>query len=440
MPSELNGYKITKSLGRGFYGAAYAAIGKFNKPFVIKISPKSFYDFKEFKKTPFEKECQDHVDVAAQADHAVGFFDGFDWDVTFSDEDDSLPCHVMVLDYVNGELLNKYITGKVSVTILQICQITIDLLTIINQFRINHVNHNDLHAENLIVENLRPSKRRFDALCGDIKVMAIDLGSISDQSKSSDTRSGDLRFAIEHIGQLLNKLVSRPDDMADKDYRIALKLQNLIYSMSANPQHLRLDAIPDYIAEVRAVYSNASRPFRPWGEPMTLSTFSDHMNAQTLESWFVPNLLVDPDNRWLSKITIGGPQIITGMRGCGKTMLLRALDIHARINQFKDDSSEDIINRIKKDNYVGLFVSAQKLLDLKQHSLLNIEFRLTRLFINYALEAVRALLHIQDLDLDLLTIDAHRKLGGVISGYLNGAGALRDVLTLDDLERQLLPS
>ena len=42
-----------------------------------------------------------------------------------------------------------------------------------------------------------------------------------------------------------------------------------------------------------------------------------------------PKLLVDPANRWLTEITRPGPQIITGMRDAAKTMLLRALDIHA---------------------------------------------------------------------------------------------------------------
>ena len=170
---------------------------------------------------------------------------------------------------------------------------------------------------------------------------------------------------------------------------------------------------------------------------MSLKSYGDHFNALTLESWDVPRLLVDPDNRWLAEISRSGPQIITGMRGCGKTMLLRALDIHARAALGQNESSEDVIQRIQNDGFVGLFVSAQRLLDLREQSLMKIEHRLTRLFVTYALQATRALMHVRDLDEKVVAPDAHSILGTVIANILNEDEDLRRPVSLDDLEQKL---
>lgn len=436
IPAKIGDFKLTKALGRGFYSSTYVAERKRGIKSVLKLTPKSFYEFKDFHKTPFDDECQVHVNLATNADYIVKYEDDFSEDVMFEDGSIVLPCNIMVLEYVEGPLLKEYLDGNVAATPQQLCQITLDLLSIINQFRSKKANHNDLHSENLIVKDLSVSERRVDAICDSIKVMAIDLGSVSDRSKSSKNRDGDLTFVSKHIGELLKKLLSKPYSIADKDYRIALKLQDLLYFMGSSTINLRL-GIPDFIKAIRDAYTTAARPFRPWSVSFEAQSLSDHMNAQTLESWLVPSLLVDPNNQWLSKISIAGPQIITGMRGCGKTMLLRALDIHARINQGIKEEKAKVIKRIKEDGYVGLFVSAQKLLDLKQYSLRNIESRLTRLFVNYSLEAVRALMHVQDIDNSLITLCAHSKLGSAVADYLVGGDLLKDVLSLDDLERSL---
>jgi hypothetical protein len=101
--------------------------------------------------------------------------------------------------------------------------------------------------------------------------------------------------------------------------------------------------------------------WRSWRQPLTLASFGSAYNALTLEPWHVPALLIDPAGTWLNQISTPGPQIITGMRGCGKTMLLRALQFHARASQARGESAEAVVGRISADGYMGLFVSAQRL-------------------------------------------------------------------------------
>ena len=61
-----------------------------------------------------------------------------------------------------------------------------------------------------------------------------------------------------------------------------------------------------------------------------LRRFEESYNAQTMDAWYVPQLLVDPENTWVDRVSSPGPLVMTGMRGCGKTMLLHSVQFHAR--------------------------------------------------------------------------------------------------------------
>ncbi len=433
-PAKIRDYRITRYLGRGFYGAAYVAErGTFARKHVLKISPVDFYPF--FNKTPFEQETNLHARLAQNAVHIVDIEDRFDEEIQFADGS-KIKCHVTVLEYVDGELLRKYTSGENRCGSAEISQIAIDLLRIRGELAANQLNHNDLHDENLIVERIRPEARRPHAISDMIRVKAIDLGSMSDESKSSENRVGDLLFIATHIDKLLAHLLHSPQGMQDRDYRTALALQTIVNGLLVNPPNARQPNPEDLIQQIEEAYYRASRHWQPWNAPLKLRGFGDHYNAQTLESWNVPRLLVDPDGRWLTEVSKPGPQIVTGMRGCGKTMLLRALDIHARAAKRDTETASDIVARLKADHFVGLFVSAQRLLDLR-HSMYKLDHRVTRLYVNYALQAARALLHIEDISPASIAPGAHTILGSAVGDYLDGGDELRSVLSISDLEAKL---
>lgn len=435
-PRTVRDYKIVRALGRGFYGATYVAErGVVGRKFVVKISPVQFYSF--FGKPSFEEESRLHGQLAENAAHIVAISDAFEEVVEF-DNGTQLSCNVTILDFVDGPLLKEFLNRSEPPSAATICQIAIDLISLRAELENSRLNHNDLHAENLIIQQLPIQKRRPDAIDGLVRVMAIDLGSLAGESKSDDIRKGDLTFIAEHVGGLLGRLLGQQDRAGDVDFRIGLSLQGLVNSFQASAENSRLPNPADLIEQVREAYFRASRPWYPWRSPLVLRSFADHYNAQTLESWNVPQLLVDPDGRWLKEVSRPGPEIITGMRGCGKTMLLRALDLHARASQRASETKTQLFDRIRGDGFVGLFVSAQRLLDLREQTLLKIEYRLTRLYIAYALQAVRALMHIRDVDAAAVAGDAHTRLGSATADYLEGADHLRSVLSLEDLENQLL--
>ena len=425
-------------MGRGFYGASYVAeFGALKTKSVLKVSPKSFFDF--FPGKDFEEECQTHARVAAGTEHIVDIRNMLDEDVQFGDT--RLPCWIAELQYIDGELLSHYLQPGSSLSAQTAAQ---------NRYRPvaksmrnsgkKQVYHNDLHAGNVIIQRLRADATRGEAIDETIRAVAIDLGSVSSISKSDPdmSRLGDLQWIAEHLTSLIDGLLRDPDDIADRDNRIARALQLIVQTITPKTENQRTPNATDLTRDIENAYYRATRHWRPWREPLVLKTFSASYNAQTMHPWHVPQLLVDPDGQWLNRISAPGPQVITGMRGCGKTMLLRALQFHARAVPRAGESDREVLRRLTDDAYVGLFVSAQRLLNrLGQKAPNDKDEPFERLFVTYALEACRAISHLHDIDGGSVASLAHRDLAAALGRCVGGLEDVVSTSSLDDLDRRL---
>jgi hypothetical protein len=423
-------YSIIEPLTRGFYAGTYIAeFGKFNEKCVLKIAPKGIYEF--FKKD-FEQECITHREVAAESEHVVNLTNMFDAQISFGDI--TLDCHVAVLDYIKGDTLEQFLKGN-DFQARTVAQIAIDLFRILHELENKRVHHNDLHAGNLIVQKL--NSKRAEAVDESIRVVAIDLGSVADESKSDPEvqRLGDLHWVSQHLRAMAASLLRDPDHLEDLDYRIASVLEEVAYRIAPAVNTQRPPTMDELIQSVRRAFQQVSSP---WKEPLILRNFQDSYNAQTLSPWYVPLLLVDPDETWLQRISTPGPQIIMGMRGCGKTMLLRAVQLHARAARLPNETEERVLQRLSNDRFVGLFVSATRLLDKYDGPADAIHEPYARLLVAYAIEAARALRHVEEIDRKLLTPLAHRQLAIAVQDYLDAPEPFDSAISLSELERRFL--
>jgi hypothetical protein len=434
-PAEIGPYRILQPLGRGFYAATYVAERKtgLRTKVVLKVTPKSFYEF--FRKN-FEDECRLHQEVAEGTEHLVKIRDMLsEVNVTFGTE--ALSCCVAQLDYVEGPLLTKYFEGKEKVTAQVAAQIAIDLLRLREELERRHIFHNDLHAGNIIVEKLKRERQRADAIEPSIRAVAIDLGSAAEISRSDPEkqRVGDLTRIADHMSKLVGSLLRDPDSVSDHDFRLTSAVQSIFHVLAAPAENTRLPAAQELIDQIR--YANAMLPrhnWRSWRQPLALGSFGSYYNALTLEPWHVPALLIDPKGTWLGEISTPGPQVITGMRGCGKTMLLRALQFHARASKVRGENDAAVIARIKNDRYVGLFVSAQRLLDKANGTEEPKSDPFARLLLAYALEAVRSIMHLKDIEGHQVADSAHKVVAAALQRLVSGLGDLTESIDLDDLD------
>lgn len=414
-PTQIGRYEVVQSLDRGFYSATYLAVtGKLRVRKVLKVSSKAVYEF--FGKD-MEQECQAHSQVAEDSDHVVQIEDYFDESVLFGDLE--LPCHVAVLEYVNGASLRIFLANSEPPTASAVCQVAIDLFRILDVFRSKGCHHNDLHGGNIFIRQLGATARRADAIDGSIKAVAIDLGSVADESLSyEEKRIGDTRRVAQHLQSMSELLLKHdPDSRRDLDNRLAYELSLLAQLLTGEPEYLRIPEAEEVIRNLRDAFHRVSSP---WLVPLELRSFSDSYNSQSLAPWYISDLLVDPDDLWLKSISTRGPQIITGVRGCGKTMLLRALEFHARAASVGETMPGDpkAMEQLKCDNFVGLYVPSIRLLDPLDNVHRQVSRPLARLFVAFALQALRALDHLLEINKESVQPLAHQEIAEALAAYL----------------------
>ena len=234
MPTEINNggksYSVIKAVGRGFYGATYLCEiqKRFKKEQVLlKVMPVNLYNF--FGKD-FYEECNKHAEVSEKTEHLVKIEDAFDADICY--EKEILKCHVAELQYIQGVNLSEYIGDSNHINPKIFAQIAIDLLKLWNELMRKGEFHNDLHLGNLMVEQLDGSLQRVDAIYDRIRLVAIDLNSVTDRSLSNSegSRLGDRKYIANHISMLSTLLRDRYeniDDISDTDFRLIETLNKI---------------------------------------------------------------------------------------------------------------------------------------------------------------------------------------------------------------------
>lgn len=384
-------YKVERPIGRGFYGATYLCERQTRlrkkQQVLLKVIPVKIYEV--FGKN-FYDECEKHAEVAEHTEHLVQILDAFDSDIIFGTE--SINCHVAVLQFIEGEILADYIEDDNNTQTRAYAQIAIDLLKLWNELFLKGEYHNDLHLGNLIVEHLDDSVQRVDAIHEKIRLVAIDLNSVADESLSDSEgkRIGDRKYIANHIA-LLSERIRRKyksiDSMEDIDYRLIQTLNKISGILGTKAGFVDAPEASELIDMIKEEFKSGIS-YAPWNKAFTLAKLTDGINAQTLPSCYVPNLLVDPENKWLDEITISGPQLITGMRGCGKTMLLGAIDIHARLMAKETDS-----HSFENDKYVGIMASCRDLIDIEDIDNTGV----CKLLLLFSIQIMRAVRHLKDL-------------------------------------------
>jgi len=433
VPSSIGDFDVERPLGRGFYAATYVArprTGLNRSLRVLKVSPVELY--RTFRKS-FAEEMELHARVADGADHVVAVDSMFDAEVTFGAL--TLPCHVAVLQYVEGEPLARHLSGASPLSAAQAAQIACDLFRMKEEFERQRVHHNDLHAANIIVQTLPPNRRRADAIEPAVRAMAIDLGSVAEDRRSGGIYLGDLHWIGRHVHAMAARLLAPGDAADDLAKRIGLKLHGIAQGLAAITENQRTPSADDMIKGVREQYRRTAEPWRPWRNQAVLRTFAESYNAQTLDAWFVPQLLVDPEGAWLRKVSAPGPLVMTGMRGCGKTMLLHSLQFHARAAVLPREDDADALRRVGDDQYVGLFVSAQRLIPVDPKAdRPSTEQLFARLLVAYAAQGARAMAHLQDLDGEALAFEAGAGLIGAVVDSLDPRPTIPIPTTVEQLE------
>jgi len=437
-PKKIGNFKIETPLNRGFYGAIYVVKDEIlNKPYVLKVIPKSIY---KLHNKNFYQESRDHAELASESQYIIDINSVSEEVVEFNNGK-VIDCYIAVLKYVNGIALKEVLNSERGINSIMIAQIAIDLFRILDVLKKKRKNHNDLHSDNILIQQLESSDRRSGEIDNFIRVVAIDIGSLSSENKVGDSpdRQGDVHWVANYLIQLSEKLLTNPDITTDKNYRLASLFEDRAKLLFPAFEHQRIPNFEEIIENIRNCFYQQAYP---WEEPLRLLNFNDTYNAQTLDPWFVPSLLVDPDDQWLTRISGKGPLVITGMRGCGKTMMLRAVQFHARAASSKLVEKNNVdkqIEILRNERYVGLYVSCKELLDKMGKAVEEpIHQPYSRLFIWYGIESIKALRHLNSISEKHVKFDFHIDLVNLYKEHLFNQDLLNNIQSELQLEQKLL--
>lgn len=437
-PSSIGDYQVEAPISRGFYSAVYRARQRsLSRTVVLKVVPIGVYTF--FGKD-WAGECAEHASIAEGTGFVANIHTQFDADVSFGDA--RLRCHVAVLENIDGPTLASVFRepGTHGLGPRSYVQIASDLFETLHVFTSHQRSHNDLHAGNIIVRRLTPRTQRSGAIEPMIRAVAIDLGSMLDHSQSDATRLGDQHQIARHMAELAKLVRGDGNARTDTDNRIAGALRGLAEHLAPEAGAQRIMSVEDAQQNLREAMVTVEEP---WRRQLKLQRFGDAYNAQSLESWHVPELWFDPDGKWFAKTTARGPLVITGMRGCGKTILLRALHLHARAAVAERKVGKDMaLPEVRKDHFIGIYASCQKLLNPLDHDRTGAGASsrpFERLYVAYLIDAVQVLKHLRSLDptsllssIDVLLADAMQMLD--VPGWRVPSGEQAFQRALTDLQ------
>jgi serine/threonine protein kinase len=384
LPTEVNGKRIEKALGRGFYGAVYKAEHpKTHRSLAIKLVPKKIHAYREEERggPTFEAEAAVHAELS-ELPLIASLLDWGEETVDFAGT--PIDCWWVEMEYVEGRLLAEVIEeGPRSPR--QAAQIAWDLLEFVDLMRQRGRHHNDLHAENVMVVDLDDSRSRRRAIDPHAAVRILDLGSAASHSVEGEWRLGDIEWVAVHIREMVNAYERSHPEMDQDTLRLCSQLRRAAEFYST-PDPQRQPEPAEMQSFIRSIHSYGARP---WQLPVELGWLAEHYNAQTLPPWYAPELLVDPDEEWAKKLSGAGPTLVAGMRGCGKTILLRSLEWTARLHPRPGESTDDVRARVEADRFLGLFVSCAVL--LRRPRAKPPDLAIHRLFLAFSREIVRDL-------------------------------------------------
>lgn len=346
---NINSYKLTQYIARGFYGLTYKAIDKYSpKEFAIKLISKKAYE--RYDKD-FALEAELHgklTDIISIVRYiGAGEFKSIINEI-------ELEFYYIISEWINGTSLKQSIENG-TFTIDDILTASRDLFSGLQVIDNNNLWHNDLHAENILIEEIGELQQKLYNRSTSKVFKIIDIGSMTFKSPGSVKSFNDVAKVGQHIIEMINNCINNNE--LSKDDRIFLYLLEDICSqiIDENPTR-RISSANVALSFIEEAFMS-SRTHKEEGLQELDSPFR-YINANDIPSaWLLTNMFSDKLTYFQDIISIGNQsQLITGPRGCGKTMLLKNM----RFITLYDSKEHKDLSFFSDLKYIGLFISARK--------------------------------------------------------------------------------
>jgi len=349
----VGGYDLTDYIGRGFYGLTYKCKNRAGIDFAIKIIPEKIYKKQD---KDFDSEIdkytalRNHPNIARLEDKGKDI-------IQFGESE--IPCYFLVMEWIEGKTLRSFLE-KEKITATDVFSICTEIASALDRFEGANLCHNDLNADNIMVVELEIDELGIRYTSSRVQIKIIDTGSAIFQDERHHSKISDLNFLGLHIAKMI--------DAVKQTRHLPLEQQAFLETLERYVGRLRdenasrgFTTARDFIQRLRDAYDRKERYEIEANE--TLRTPFEYLNALDFgdNSTLVGRLFHD-DFPWVRESIMAPSQqvLVTGPRGCGKTMILKNLRFRTRLLATSDEPTpESFIQVADRSDFIGLFVSAR---------------------------------------------------------------------------------
>ncbi len=275
---------------------------------------------------------------------SAGYVDSFEGQ---PNSDSQWACFIS--DWIDGETLDSRISkNPESITPHFVIEVGYQLFQAIFYLSAKQLKHDDLHIGNLMLQESDPAIMIGRETSNPIvNLCVIDTGSLKDINQSTSKPFDDWSQAAKVLTKLYNSIYSNRYS-AVRHVLFLKKLKALIQDLLETDASRVFPEPKDYFNRLdelkETLHESVSK------NQLQFSIF-DGLSAENLTD---DGLLLDlfTDLPWMNTVSKSNSTLLTGPRGCGKSMLFRALSLRTKLSR-KNINISDIENL----PFVGIYIS-----------------------------------------------------------------------------------
>lgn len=359
MGAQFRGYQLTSYVSRGYYGATYRAENQIGKSFAVKLVPTELY-------ARHGKSFEDEISRYAKLGHHPNIAELFDaGQLNLQLNGAEVAFYFIIMEWIDGVPLSQFVS-ETPITTSILYGAGLDLSAAILRFAECNLWHNDLNAQNILVKALSDEEIQTRRSESGYTLKVVDTGSAVFRQAFGHRELDDTAFLGRHLNTL-KEAAERNPSLSREDQFFLSTMKTLVASLLDEDPSRRLSDPRQAGVELTTLYQ--ARLSLLFTRDVRLSSPFDYLNANDFPSPAYINALFSSRFPWIHEITDAAAQslLITGPRGCGKTMILRSMRLRTRLDGKPANDKDHFAKVVGAADYVAFFTSAR--LEIGNHIL-----------------------------------------------------------------------